>query len=65
MAHTHIGVPVIEHGEYFARNHSIITSITKEKFDELSRFENIGTASHLLAFYAVSIWMLFKKKFIQ
>ena len=59
MAHTPMGVAVIEHGEYFIRNHSNLTSITKEEFNLLNRFQNIGTASFLLAFYAISVWMLF------
>ena len=63
VSHTSIGVPVIENGEYFARNHSKVVSITKEKFDEISRFMNIGEASSVLFFYIISIWMIYKKRF--
>ena len=65
MAHSSNGVPVIEHGEYFVRNHEIVKAITEEKFNELKRLENIGMASHYLAFYAISIWMLYKKEYIK
>ena len=63
VSHTSIGVPVIENGEYFARNHSKVVSITKEKFDELSRFENLREASSVLFFYIISIWIMYKKDY--
>jgi hypothetical protein len=64
MAHSSGGVPVIEHGEYFVRNHAIVHSITRETYEKLVRFEHMGTLSHLLSFYAISIWMLYKKEYI-
>ena len=64
MAHSSGGVPVIEHGEYFVRNHTIVHAITREKYEKLIRFEHMGTLAHLLSFYAISIWMLYKKEYI-
>ncbi len=52
------GNPVIEHGEYFVRNHEIIISISKEKYYELLRIHNMLQASFPLIFSMVSIWKL-------
>ena len=52
------GNPVIEHGEYFARNHEILTAISKEKYYELLRINNMLQASFPLVFSMTSIWKL-------
>jgi len=65
MAHSGHGVPSMEHGEYFLRNHTVLKAITKEKFDALKRLENMGMASHYLAFYAIAIWLLYKKEYLS
>ena len=64
MVHSQHGVPVVEAGEYFVRNHEIVKAVRYENFLELKRLENIGMASHYLAFYAISILILYKKEYI-
>ena len=48
----------VHHSEYFARNHEILTTISKEKYYELLRIHNMLQASFPLIFSMVSIWKL-------
>jgi len=58
------GSPIIKSGEYFSKNHEILTSITLKQYLELVRMENMTLMVFPLFLSMIGIWKFYKYKIV-